>query len=186
MSRRFKTPVVLESGLLLPVGLPQAGDILAAQDSSGAAVWKAPSVVLPPYASRCYIGGQTAAYVGGAVWVTASGQSPAGIGYPVPNFSGVTWTVPNDGTYRMVLWVRLDNASAGKSGGIRANKNGTAFDTAGTARVYNGTAAMYAAAAGFLVAGLNSGDTIKPEVWHDDTAARTVSWRMSIEQMLGV
>ena len=186
MTRRFKTPGVFEAGLQIPLGGPSAGDLLTAQDSSGAGVWKAPSVVLPPYPSRCYIGGVTAAFVGGGGWVTASGQSPAGIGYPTPNFSGVTWTVPNDGTYRCVMWVRLDNASAGKSGGIRANRNGSPLDSGGTARVYNGTAAMYAAGAGFFVTQLVGGDTIRPEVWHDDTAARTVSWRMSIEQMLGV
>jgi hypothetical protein len=134
---------------------------------------------------RASMAGQTAAYVGGGTWVTASGQSP-GVGNPPGNWTGVTWTIPSDGYYRIDLWVRLDNANAAKQAGIRPNRNGTALDAGGTARVWNAVAAMYPAAAGFLAMSLLAGDTIRPEVMHDDTAARNVSWRMTIEQLLNV
>jgi hypothetical protein len=134
---------------------------------------------------RASMAGQNAAYIGGGTWVTASGQSP-GVGNPAGNWSGVTWTIPVDGYYRIDLWVRLDNASAGMQAGIRPNRNGTAQDAGGTARVYNGIAAMYAAASGIIGMSLLSGDTIRPEVMHTDTGARTVSWRMMIEQLLNV
>jgi hypothetical protein len=130
-----------------------------------------------------YIAGQTASYVGGGTWVTASGQSTP-VGNPAGNVSVVTWTVPATGWYRIDLWARLDNGSAGKQVGIRPNRNGSAIDTGGTMRSYNGVAAMYAAAAGFLAMQLTGGDTIKPEVMHDDTASRTVSWRMAIQELI--
>jgi hypothetical protein len=97
--------------------------------------------------------------------------------------NGNTFVVPSDGRYRLLLWVRYDNAAIGHQAAIRFTVNGAVQDQTGTARVWNGVNAGYPTATGFVEAALVAGNQITPQVMHDENATRGGGWRMIVEKI---
>jgi hypothetical protein len=145
-----------------------------------------PDLGAPYPALGCHVTGVTAAWTSGDKQIGADGTTnPPVRANPAGSLVGGVWTVPagQAGLWRFTLHARLDNCSAGKSVRGKHVKNGGASSSWNLVWAYGSTAGAYPQGQGSMEIAMAVGDTFTAIVAHDDTGARTVTWRFSAERI---
>ena len=93
--------------------------------------------------------------------------------------TGISYTAPRDGAYRIDGWVELQNPNADKRAIITWRKNGVDQGRP-LACIFSNVAGNSVSAGGFVFATLAAGDVVTAVITNGDTAQRNIAWKLAV------